>query len=199
MYYYYYYYYDQKELPTRLRLNIRIGYELSVTSSVVSGILDVCEEVAFEIVRDDINYIITNVFGSLSEEDQEFVDKEVDKYKYDALLITDSYSGSIIIEAELSYVAMIAVLAVLEISFKESWKETQVHNKIKNILTSRVGLNGKKFISGVKDKLITNKKLEYKSIEPTFDPNRSDDSDVVHLSFEDRKNLRDSMPPLIDE
>ncbi len=179
--YYYYYYFD--ELPHTLRLNIKIEFKSFVTSSLVSGILEVCEEVAFEIIRDDINFAITSVFGELSEEDKIIVDSEIEKYEHDALVITNNYSGSIVIEAELSHLAIWAVIAVLGISFKESWKETQTHAKIKKILIHRIGPNSTKFINYFNERIKKNKKIQKKRIEPTINFN---DIDLLSLEFNEQ-------------
>ena len=188
MYYYYYNYFDN--LPPTLRLKVKIEFNSPISSSLISGTLDLCEKIAFEIVKDDTKAVINSVMGELTEEQKELVDNEIRKYKDNSLVITNHYSGSIIFEAELAQVVELIILTALGISFNEAWKETQTHRKIKKILTQRIGINASKFINYFNDQLISHKKSLSERVEPTI---TFDNHDLIDITLK-RGNKRRTEP-----
>lgn len=148
------------EVEEGLSVGIEIYYEAFIPVHNVNKILSVTESEVIRLCREEL-------FGTLRElgiTDRSRISRARNlfaKYQADTLVIQHIGHGSIIIEAAITAVCTWIVLNTVGESFKEAWKESDAHQRVKSLLNKRLSFGIKQTAMRIQSRLRSKKGLRY--------------------------------------
>lgn len=166
-----------------IRIVLRFSSEYKIPADLVAIIIKCVDEAMKESEEADFN-AITREVPQIPSEILQSIEQDFANNKFKGMYLESAENGSIIVEGIVVAAASWVLLNTIGESFKDAWKESELHQKIKDVLLSKQETKVDELIQRIKAQLDEAIAAEAEGVRYLFGQSKVDQQHRIILNTE---------------